>query len=573
MGALPSTRPLCSIVIVCFGQRAMTERCLESLDRCLGSSLGAEIELVLVDNASPDDTLELLDAWEDRATVLRLPENRNFAGGCNAGAQAATGQAVVFLNNDTVVEPGVLEELAATALEPGVAAAGPRLLYANGTVQHAGVVMVRAGRTVSPFHIFHHQDGQLPAVRAVFELDCVTGACLAVRRDVFLSIGEFDEAYRNGYEDVDLCLRLRTAGHRIVYRGDLSLLHDEGATRAGHDDKPNQIRFVERWADLLDPDVELAAGVWGCELSAKAPNRVLPAGAIVLGGPVNGVGGAGDETRALLVGFARAGIPVTAIDVPTSFARAPVAGEVAEVCRQAQHRTLPASAPGLALAEGPASAATAPTAASLRLARAAWGAAERDVISADPADACSIPPAIVCQERPGPGGGGVLAILPAHDRPALERVLEGLAAAALEVPVRVVPTVGCRGLAEIVDAHLPDAELLPVASHDGAWEALARTADVAVCLDADDAFDRRALLAAAAGATPIVLSAAGPAGATLCGHVVAAGPAELPGAIARAYDRGDRAIAAEKVRQACDPQRVATRIAEHLGAVPVFRAA
>ncbi len=109
-----------SIVIVTYGQRELTERCLRSLESCLGRGLGAEWELILVDNNSPDDTPELLRAWSDRAVVRLLDHNRNFAGGCNLGAEEAHGEVLVFLNSDTEVTPGALETIAEQALEPGV---------------------------------------------------------------------------------------------------------------------------------------------------------------------------------------------------------------------------------------------------------------------------------------------------------------------------------------------------------------------------------------------------------------------------------------------------------------------
>src|ERR1051325_4190503 len=120
--------PSLSIVIVCFGKREVTERCLATVDAAFGERLGGDVELVLVDNGSPDDTPELLSSWSDRATVILGEENLNYAGGNNVGARAATGRILVLLNNDTEVFPGVLDELAAQALEPGVAIVGCRLL-------------------------------------------------------------------------------------------------------------------------------------------------------------------------------------------------------------------------------------------------------------------------------------------------------------------------------------------------------------------------------------------------------------------------------------------------------------
>ena len=138
--------PRFSIVVVCHGRREVTERCLQSLEVAFGDRLGSEVELVLVDNASPDDTADLLRTWKDRATVIVLDENRNFGGGNNVGARAAKGEAIVLLNNDTVVSAGSLDELALQALESGVGIAGCRLLYPDGTLQHAGYAWWRGQR-------------------------------------------------------------------------------------------------------------------------------------------------------------------------------------------------------------------------------------------------------------------------------------------------------------------------------------------------------------------------------------------------------------------------------------------
>jgi GT2 family glycosyltransferase len=223
MTAVP---PRASIVIVTYGQRALTEACLRSLETAFGHELGRGVEVIVVDNASPDDTLALLRTWEDRITVLAQPENHNFAGGCNIGARAARGEVLIFLNNDTVVTGEALDELAETVREPGVGAAGLRLLYPDGSLQHGGFHMVLhpyEGPHPLPSHFLYGHDGEHPAGRAVYEMDCVTGACLAMPRAVFEEVGGFDEEFVNGCEDVDLCFKVRASGRTIVYRGDLTV--------------------------------------------------------------------------------------------------------------------------------------------------------------------------------------------------------------------------------------------------------------------------------------------------------------------------------------------------------------
>jgi GT2 family glycosyltransferase len=537
--------PLASIVIVTYGKRHLTEACLASLDAALGDALGSTVELVLVDNASPDDTAELLRAWSNRATVLLQPLNRNFAGGCNDGAAAARGDVVIFLNNDTVVRPGVIEQLAEAAREPGVGAVGIRLLFPDGLLQHGGVIVASDGpysEDVAPaVHTLVHHDGELPAARATYELDVVTGACLAMPRAVFEELGGFDEGYVNGWEDVDLCFRTRVSGRSVVYRGDLAIEHHEGATRAGMDTRPNKRRFLSIWGGMLEADRALARQAWDVELAEGVDHRVAPGGPVTVVGEVTGFGPAADEARALIGALEAAGAQPAAADlVPTRLRPslpAPVAAALQRLPR--------ADAVRIDVPFGAAWARKVPADALLRAA----GETAPDGRTAGVLAATAVPPAIVAPDAPGPGGDGLLVSLPAHDRAAALAVLADLAAHACGQRVRLVPTVGARGLAALVAERLPDAELLPVTSDERRWAALAATADVAVCLDVDDRFERRALLAAAAGATPVVATANGPAGRVLG----ALATTTLPDALSRPADRARLAAA---VRGACDPATV-----------------
>jgi GT2 family glycosyltransferase len=537
--------PLASIVIVTYGKRHVTEACLASLDATLGDALGSTVELVLVDNASPDDTPELLQAWSDRATVLLQPFNRNFAGGCNDGAAAARGDVLIFLNNDTVVRPGVIEELAEAAREPGVGAVGIRLLFPNGLLQHGGVMVDSDGpysEDVAPaVHTLIHHDGELPAARATYELDVVTGACLAMPRAVFAELGGFDEGYVNGWEDVDLCFRTRVSGRSVVYRGDLAIEHHEGATRAGMDTRPNKRRFLATWGGMLEADRALARDAWDVELAEGSERRLVPGGPVTVVGEVTGFGPAADEARALIGALEAAGGEPVAVDlVPTRLRPTLSAPVVAALKRLPRAGGVRIDVPF-----GAASARQAPADALLRAA----GEVAPDGRATGVLAATELPPPIAAPDAPGTGGDGVLVSLPTHDRAAARAVLDALAAHASGRPVRVVPTVGARGTAALVAELLPDAELLGVTSDETRWAALAATADVAVCLDADDRFERRALLAAAAGATPMVPTLAGPAGRVL-GDLAAT---TLPDALGRP---ADRARLAATVRAACDPATV-----------------
>ena len=267
----------CSIVIPVFNRAELTEQCLVALARV---TQGTSFEVILVDNGSTDGTADLLAKLGGDVQLIRNEENRGFAAACNQGAGAARGRYVVFLNNDTVPLAGWLAPLVAELdADPGIAVVGSKLLFADGTVQHAGVVFSR--ELPLPFHAFYRAAATLPAVNRRRELRCVTGACMAVRRSVFDALGGFDEGYRNGYEDVDFCLRVVEAGHRIVYQPASTLYHLESQTegRKVHD-QANGRRLMERWqarwAAIGDEDVVLVPDGWcGRTLDDAQQSKVL----------------------------------------------------------------------------------------------------------------------------------------------------------------------------------------------------------------------------------------------------------------------------------------------------------
>jgi glycosyltransferase involved in cell wall biosynthesis len=213
--------------------------------------------------------------------VIRNTENLGFAVACNQGARAARGRHLVFLNNDTVPLPGWLTPLAAELdADPSVAVVGSKLLFADGTIQHAGVVF---GRELSlPYHAFSRAVATLPAVNRRRELQCVTGACMAVRRTVFAAIGGFDEGYRNGFEDVDFCLQVRERGGRVIYQPQSTLYHLESQTpgRKAHD-QANATRLMERWSArwdrIGDEDVVLVPAGWSARSPADGASKFLAA--------------------------------------------------------------------------------------------------------------------------------------------------------------------------------------------------------------------------------------------------------------------------------------------------------
>lgn len=239
-----------SIVIPVFNNLAYTRKCIESITG--NSGAGVPHELIVVDNGSTDGTAEFLSSLSGDVKVIANGENLGFAKACNQGAAAAAGDYLVFLNNDTIVHPGWLEGVIRAFVLHRADICGVKLLYPDGTIQHAGVAFNEKGH---PFHLFRGSPANAFYVNKVREFQCVTAACMGVKRELFGRLGGFDEGYRNGFEDVDLCLRAREAGCRIVYTPECVVTHFESKTPGRKRfDEENIDRMLSRWSGRLRSD-------------------------------------------------------------------------------------------------------------------------------------------------------------------------------------------------------------------------------------------------------------------------------------------------------------------------------
>jgi GT2 family glycosyltransferase len=250
----------CSIIIPTFNGAALLERCLGTI---FADRPGTAHEVIVVDDGSTDETQRVVADYGDAVRVVHHPENAGFAAACNVGSTTARGRFLVFLNNDTRPRPGWLDALVAYARKhPGAAAIGAKLLYPDDTVQHGGVVFCQDGY---PRHLYAGFPSDHPAVNRARRLQAVTAACLLVHRDAFDRAGGFDEAYRNGFEDVDLCLRLGESGCEIHYCPACVVEHLESVSdgRFLHD-RENVRRYRDQWSSrvkLDDVDQYLADGL------------------------------------------------------------------------------------------------------------------------------------------------------------------------------------------------------------------------------------------------------------------------------------------------------------------------
>jgi GT2 family glycosyltransferase len=209
---------------------------------------------LLVDNGSDDpDSITYFRQLGSSGTVRLVSFDGpfNYAAINNFGAGLASGDVLGLLNNDTEVIDGEwLTEMVARATQPGIGAVGAKLLYPDGTVQHAGIVMGLHG-TVG--HLLQRAPREATGygccLAVAREVTAVTGACLLVRRSVYQEVGGLDETNLPvAFNDIDLCLRLRSRGYRNVWTPHAVLYHHEGATR-GPDDAPEKAaRFSAEWA-------------------------------------------------------------------------------------------------------------------------------------------------------------------------------------------------------------------------------------------------------------------------------------------------------------------------------------
>jgi O-antigen biosynthesis protein len=205
---------------------------------------------------SQGNTKALVGAAPQMPSAIRITWPFNYSALNNAAARLANGEVLLLLNNDIdIIEAGWLRELVSHALRPDVGIVGAKLIYPNETIQHGGVAFGPRGQ-VTHLHRFAHRSdpgycGQLSVART---LSAVTGACVAIRRAVFFEVGGFDEInLKVGCNDIDLCLRIRECGYRVVWTPFAELFHLESVSR-GYDDYAELFRLESILHEAGDAD-------------------------------------------------------------------------------------------------------------------------------------------------------------------------------------------------------------------------------------------------------------------------------------------------------------------------------
>lgn len=250
--ALPDSLPIVSILIPTRDGWHLLGPCLESLQKTDWPQ--DRLEIIIIDNGSTDS--ETLDGMslaerEGRIRILRDPREFNYARLNNVAARASHGDLLVLLNNDTeIIDPAWLRKMAAYAMLPGVGAVGPKLLYGDGTVQHAGVVLgIQGVAAHAHLSLAQDADGYRGLASLTHEVAAVTGACLVVSKSAFEEVGGLREELRVAFNDIVFCLDLLARGRRNIYFAEALVTHHESKTR-GYDDKPEKVQLLRKEARI-----------------------------------------------------------------------------------------------------------------------------------------------------------------------------------------------------------------------------------------------------------------------------------------------------------------------------------
>jgi GT2 family glycosyltransferase/glycosyltransferase involved in cell wall biosynthesis len=247
--------PVVSVIVPVYNKFLYTYNCLKSIQDALPKRA---FEIIIADDCSTDETLLCALVFTGAVRIVRNVKNEGFVRTCNAGAAAARGQYLFFLNNDTLVKPGWLDELVETFEEvPNIGIAGSKLLFEDGLLQEAGGIIWRLG---DGWNWGRGRNPGEPSFMFLRDADWVSGAALMIERTLFEDLKGFDELYVPAYyEDTDIAFRVRALGKRVVVQPASEIIHLEGIS-AGTDTAGtgmkrfqviNHAKFYQRWKDAL----------------------------------------------------------------------------------------------------------------------------------------------------------------------------------------------------------------------------------------------------------------------------------------------------------------------------------
>tara|TARA_B100001167_G_scaffold110470_1_gene67836 strand:- start:193 stop:2004 length:1812 start_codon:yes stop_codon:yes gene_type:complete len=264
-GILPETfrinysfenEPLISIIIPTKNNKKILNRCIKSIEQ---NTSYKNWEIIIVDNNSTD---EITKSYYKslRYKILNYKKPFNFSKLNNHAVKYCKGDLLLFLNDDIkVLEHNWLQEMVSLCNQNDVGAVGPKLVYSDDTIQHAGVTFLKTGTGFHPFQrIKENESGYHNLLNVVKDCSAVTGACLLTKKEIFEKVNRFDEDFDLYYGDADLCLKIIDSGYSVVYTPFAKLLH-EGSfsiqkSSESHFAVENYFHFIEKWPNIKQGD-------------------------------------------------------------------------------------------------------------------------------------------------------------------------------------------------------------------------------------------------------------------------------------------------------------------------------
>ena len=260
---LPEVLPMVSIIISTRNNPELLQKCMESI---LKKTSYKNVEIIVVDNNSDEpETVKYLSELQNKREVKILADKRefNFSAINNQAAQNAKGEFLLFINDDTeVIHKEWLSEMVCIVAQDRVGVVGAKLWYPNNTLQHGGIILGIKGVAGHAHKYFDKlNQGYLGRANLIQEFSAVTGACMLVKKELFNRVGGFDENLAIAYNDIDLCLRIRKQGLKVVWTPYAELIHHESQSRGDdfQDEKYERLKkesayLLNRWGDIIQND-------------------------------------------------------------------------------------------------------------------------------------------------------------------------------------------------------------------------------------------------------------------------------------------------------------------------------
>jgi GT2 family glycosyltransferase len=249
-------KPKVSIIIPTKNNYNILKRCIDSIEKKTNYK---NKEIIIVDNSSTDNaTKKYYSSLSHK--IITYSENFNFSKMNNLAVQSSSGQLLLFLNDDTkVLDSFWLDELVSITMQKDVGVVGPKLIFSDNTIQHAGVVFLKTGSGFHPLmKQLENSNGYHNVLNSMRDYSAVTGACLMIKKEIFDKVGTFDNSFDVYYGDADLCLQVVNMGYRVIYTPFTKLLHEGSFTitknNASHFDIENHLKFIKKWPYLKNGD-------------------------------------------------------------------------------------------------------------------------------------------------------------------------------------------------------------------------------------------------------------------------------------------------------------------------------